>query len=82
MVPCMATHAVVNRAAVDQFLRDRNRSLRWLATELDGMDPGHLSRLLSGKRPMRADLFFRIAAKLEVDPEAIGALSVPAAVAS
>lgn len=67
----MATQVIPRSATINQFLRDRNRSLRWLASEL-GEDPGHLSRQLSGKRPMRADTFFRIAALLGVDPAAIG----------
>ena len=69
----MATVATVNKAAVMQFLRDRNRSLRWLAAEI-GMNPGQLSRVLSGKRTLRADTFYRIAAVLKVDPAAIGSV--------
>lgn len=78
MVPRMATMATVNKAAVLQFLRDRNRSLRWLAAELE-MNPGQLSRVLSGKRTLRADTFYRIAAALKVDPAAIGSVLAEAA---
>ena len=77
MVPRMATSVAVNKAAVTQFLRDRNRSLRWLAAEL-GTDPGHLSKMLSGDRTLRADTFYRIAALLQVDPAAIGVVAVAA----
>ena len=76
MLPRMATKAIVNKAAVEQFLRDRNRSLRWLAGEM-GTNPGHLSKMLSGGRTMRADTLYRIAALLQVDPAAIGAIAVP-----
>lgn len=73
----MATVVLVNQAAVKQFLRDRNRSLRWLAEQLD-VNAGQLSRLLSGKRTMHPDTFFRIAALLQVDPAAIGTVAVAA----
>lgn len=74
----MATHvSVLNGGApIQQFLRDRNRSLRWLAKELGEKDPGHLSRQVKGKRPMKADTLYRIASLLAVDPAAIGIVTV------
>jgi transcriptional regulator with XRE-family HTH domain len=74
----MRTQVEIFGATVEQFLRDRGRSKRWLADQI-GVSPAYLSRLLSGHRPIRADLFFMIAAKLAVDPAAIGKVEMAAA---
>lgn len=80
MVSGMATEIRIHGggAPIHQFLRDRNRSLRWLAAELGEKDPGHLSRQVKGKRPMKPDTFYGIAALLQVDPAAIGEVVIPA----
>lgn len=71
----MATLVNVYSAAIRQFLRDRKRSLRWLAHEIP-CDPGHLARMVAGGRPMPPDTFYRVAFLLQVDPEAIGQVEV------
>lgn len=74
----MKTHPAALRLCevLAQQLRDRGVSASVLSREL-GHQPAYLSRVLSGRRPLRVEVVFEILARLSVAPSDFFALAFP-----